>query len=68
MKRTVWEQGSMSSTLEDTPPPELIEHTETVYLGTPGGLQYRHITRSIAGEPHFSLGRPAGYFAEGVGK
>lgn len=44
MKRTVWEQGSMSSTLEDTPPPELIEHAETVYLGTPGGLQYHHIT------------------------
>ncbi len=44
MKRTVWEQGSMSSTLEDTPPPELIEHTKDVILGTPGGLQYHHTT------------------------
>lgn len=34
----------MSSTLEDTPPPELIEHTKEVILGTPGGLQYHHTT------------------------
>lgn len=44
MKRTVWEQGSMSATLEDMPPPELIEHTKEIYLGTPGGLQYHHST------------------------
>ncbi len=42
--KTVWEQGSMSTTLETLPPPELIEHIETTYLGTPGGLQYHHTT------------------------
>ncbi|MFC2089312.1 hypothetical protein ACFLT1_00940 [Bacteroidota bacterium] len=42
--KTVWEQGSLSSTLETVPPPELIEHIETTYLGTPGGLQYHHTT------------------------
>ncbi len=34
----------MSSTLEDAPPPELIEYFETVFLGTPGGLQYHQTT------------------------
>lgn len=42
--KTVWEQGSMATTLETLPPPELIEHIETTYLGTPGGLQYHHTT------------------------
>lgn len=42
--KTVWEQGSMSTTLETLPPSELIEHIETTYLGTPGGLQYHHTT------------------------
>jgi hypothetical protein len=40
--KTVWEQGSMSTTLETLPPPELIEHIESTYLGTPGGLLYHH--------------------------
>lgn len=34
----------MSTTLETAPPPELIDHIETTYLGTPGGLQYHHTT------------------------
>jgi hypothetical protein len=42
--KTVWEQGSMSTTLETLPPQELIDHIETTYLGTPGGLQYHHTT------------------------
>ncbi len=42
--KTVWKKGSMSTTLETVPPPELIEHIETTYLGTPGGLQYHHTT------------------------
>src|SRR6056297_21358 len=42
--KTVWQQGSLSTTLEKVPPPELIEHIETTYLGTPGGLQYHHTT------------------------
>ncbi len=42
--KTVWQQGSMSTTLETAPPPELIDHIESTYLGTPGGLQYHHTT------------------------
>src|SRR6056297_2535430 len=42
--KTVWEQGSMSTTLETLPPQELIDHIGTTYLGTPGGLQYHHTT------------------------
>jgi hypothetical protein len=42
--KTVWEQGSMSTTLETLPPRELIDHIGTTYLGTPGGLQYHHTT------------------------
>lgn len=42
--KTVWQQGSMATTVETLPPPELIEHIETTYLGTPGGLQYHHTT------------------------
>jgi hypothetical protein len=38
----VWEQGSMVTTVETLPPQELIDHIETTYLGTPGGLQYHH--------------------------
>lgn len=34
----------MSTTLETVPPPELIDHIGTTYLGTPGGLQYHHTT------------------------
>lgn len=40
--KTVWEQGSMATTVETLPPPELVDHIETTYLGTPGGLQYHH--------------------------
>ncbi|MEX2369514.1 MAG: hypothetical protein WD578_00805, partial [Bacteroidales bacterium] len=42
--KTVWQQGATSTTLETLPPPELIEHIENTYLGTPGGLQYHHTT------------------------
>jgi len=42
--KTVWQQGAMSTTLETVPPPELIDHIGTTYLGTPGGLQYHHTT------------------------
>jgi hypothetical protein len=42
--KTVWEQGSMSTTLETLPPQELIDHIGATYLGTPGGLQYHHTT------------------------
>ena len=42
--KTVWQQGSMATTVETLPPPELIEHIETTFLGTPGGLQYHHTT------------------------
>lgn len=42
--KTVWQEGSMSTTLETVPPPELIDHIERTYLGTPGGLQYHHTT------------------------
>ncbi len=42
--KTVWEHGSMSTTLETLPPQELIEHIGSTYLGTPGGLQYHHST------------------------
>jgi hypothetical protein len=42
--KTIWEQGSMSTTLETTPSQELIDHIGSTYLGTPGGLQYHHTT------------------------
>jgi len=42
--KTIWQQGSMSATVDKVPPPELIEHIEATYLGTPGGLQYHHTT------------------------
>ncbi len=42
--KTVWQQGSMVTTVENIPPPELIEHISNTYLGTPGGLQYHHTT------------------------
>jgi len=42
--KTVWEQGSMKTTLETLPPKDLVDLIESTYLGTPGGLQYHHTT------------------------
>jgi hypothetical protein len=42
--RTVWERGSIKTTLETLPPQDIIDHIESTYLGTPGGLQYHHTT------------------------
>jgi len=42
--KTLWEQGSMSTTIEDTPSDQMVEHMESTVVGTPGGIRYQHIT------------------------
>lgn len=42
--RTVWQQGSVSTTVEDAPSEELVQLMESTIVGTPGGIQYAHIT------------------------
>ena len=41
---TLWEQGSMCTTIEDFPSEDMIRHMEATVVGTPGGIQYQHIT------------------------
>lgn len=69
--RTVWEQGSMTTTLETLPPPDLIEHMENTLLGTPGGLQYYHTTATAKLKKmtncHFLFLRRAGRMLGSVG-